>query len=150
MARWQRRQWLPTAAAVATMVVAEATATATVMMAAATAGVKKQQSTSNGSVEGGRWTWARQRVTTNNKSAWPMMRVVTKRAARVMAIVTRVAGEWRRRWWRREKRVRTSRAMVTRAVGNKEGGGDGGNMVRNNDDGLIPVIVQQAVLFGLC
>jgi hypothetical protein len=45
--------------------------------------------------------------------------------------------------------VRTSRAMVTRAVGNKEGGGDGGNMVRNNDDGLIPVIVQQAVLFGL-
>jgi len=55
-------------AAVAVMVVAEATATETVMTAAAMAGVKRQQSTSNGSVEGRRWTRARQRVTTSNKS----------------------------------------------------------------------------------
>jgi len=45
------------------MVVAEATATATVMTVAAIAGVKRQQSTSDGSVEGGRWTRTRQRVT---------------------------------------------------------------------------------------
>jgi hypothetical protein len=32
-------------------------------------------------------------------------------------------------------------------VGNEEGGGDGGNMARNNDDGLVPVVVQQAVLY---
>ena len=37
--------------------------------------------------------------------------------------------------------------MVTRVVGDKEGGGNGGNMARNNDDGLIPVVVQQAVLY---
>ena len=80
-----------TAAAMAAMVVAEATAP--VMMAAATAGVNKQQSTSGGSVKGGRWTQARQRVTRNNKSAWPMMRAATKRAAMAMATVTRVVGE---------------------------------------------------------
>jgi hypothetical protein len=55
------------------MVVAEATATATVMTAVATAGVKRQQSTSDRSAEGGR-------VTTNNESAWPMMKAATKRA----------------------------------------------------------------------
>ncbi len=33
-------------------------------------------------------------------------------------------------------------------VGNEEGGGDGGNMARNNDDGLVPVVVQQAVLYS--
>jgi hypothetical protein len=33
-------------------------------------------------------------------------------------------------------------------VGDEEGGGDGGNMVRNNDDRLVPVIVQQAVLYS--
>ena len=49
-----------TAASVAAMVVAEATAT--VMTADVTAGVKKQQSTSNGSFKGGRWTRARRRV----------------------------------------------------------------------------------------
>jgi hypothetical protein len=38
------------------MVVAEATATETVMTAVATAGVKRQLATSNGGVEGGRWT----------------------------------------------------------------------------------------------
>jgi hypothetical protein len=38
------------------MVVAVATATATVMTLAAMAGVKRQQSTSDGSVKGGRWT----------------------------------------------------------------------------------------------
>ena len=72
----------------------------TVMTAVATAmvGVKRQQSTCNGSVKGGRWTRARQRVTTNNKNAWPMMRVATKRAARAMATVTRVASERRQRW----------------------------------------------------
>jgi len=52
---------------VAAMVVAEATATATVMMATATAGVKIQQSTSNETVKGGRWTQILQWVTTNNK-----------------------------------------------------------------------------------
>jgi hypothetical protein len=82
---------------VAAMVVAEATATATVMTADATAGVKKQQSTSDGNVEGGRWTRARRRVTNNNESAWPMMRAVTKRAVRAMAMVTRVADERRQR-----------------------------------------------------
>ena len=79
------------------MVVAEAEATATVMTADATAGVKKQQSTSDGSFEGGRWTRAWRRVTNNNKNAWPMMTAVTKRAVRVMAMVTRVADEQRQR-----------------------------------------------------
>ena len=38
-----------------------------------------------------------------------------------------------------KKRARAARAMVTRVVvvGDKEGDGDGGNMARNNDDGLI-------------
>ncbi len=48
-----------------------------------------------------------------------------------------------------KKRVRVTRVVVTRMVGNEEGNGDGGNMVRNNDDGLVPVVMQQAVL-GLC
>ncbi len=43
-------------------------------------------------------------------------------------------------------RVRAARVMVTRVVGDREGGGNGGNMVRNNEDGLIPVVVQQAGL----
>ena len=33
-------------------------------------------------------------------------------------------------------------------VGDEEGGGDEGNMARNNDDGLVPVVVQQAVLYS--
>ena len=33
-------------------------------------------------------------------------------------------------------------------VGDEEGGGDKGNMARNNDDGLVPVVVQQAVLYS--
>ena len=72
----------------------------TVMTAVATAtvGVKRQQSTSHGSVEGGRWTRARQRVTTNNKNVWPMMRAATKKVARAMATVTRVASERRQQW----------------------------------------------------
>ena len=45
-----------------------------------------------------------------------------------------------------KKRVRVARAMGTRVVGNKEGGGNGGNMARNND-GLVPVVVQQAILY---
>ena len=70
-----------TAAAVAAMVVAEATATASVIMgAAAMAGVKRQQSTSDGSVKSGQWTRARQRVTRNNENVWPMIRAATKRA----------------------------------------------------------------------
>jgi hypothetical protein len=32
-------------------------------------------------------------------------------------------------------------------VGHEEGDGDGGNMARENDDGLVPVVVQQAVLY---
>jgi hypothetical protein len=47
-----------------------------------------------------------------------------------------------------KKRARVARAMVTRVVGDEEGDGDGGNMVRNNGDGLVPVIVQQAVLYS--
>jgi hypothetical protein len=70
----------------------------TVMTAAATAGVKIQQSTSNGSVEGGRWTQACQRVVMNNNRAWSMMRAETKRAARERATVTRVAGEQWQQW----------------------------------------------------
>ncbi len=35
-----------------------------------------------------------------------------------------------------KKRVRAAREMVTRVVDDKEGHGDGGNMVRNNDNGL--------------
>jgi hypothetical protein len=80
------------------MVVVEATATSAVMTAAAMAGVKRQQSTSDRSVEGGRWTRAQRRMKTNNESAWPMMRAVTKRAARAMAMLTRVTGERLRRW----------------------------------------------------
>ena len=44
-----------------------------------------------------------------------------------------------------KKRARAARAMGTRVVGNKEGGNARGNMARNND-GLVPVVVQQAVL----
>ncbi len=36
-----------------------------------------------------------------------------------------------------KNRARAARAMVTRVVGNEEGNGDGGKMVRNNDDGLM-------------
>jgi hypothetical protein len=45
-----------------------------------------------------------------------------------------------------KKRMRAARVMVTRVVGDEEGGGDRGNMGRNNDDGLVPVVKQQAVL----
>ena len=45
-------------------------------------------------------------------------------------------------------RVRAARTMVTRVVGNKEGGGNRGNMVSNKDDGLIPIDVQQALLYS--
>jgi hypothetical protein len=46
-----------------------------------------------------------------------------------------------------KKRARSARGrMVTRVVGIEEGGGDGGNMARNNDNGLFPVVVQQAIL----
>jgi hypothetical protein len=47
-----------------------------------------------------------------------------------------------------KKRVRAARAMVTRVVDDKESGGDRGNMVRYNDDGLIPIVVQQAALYS--
>jgi hypothetical protein len=47
-----------------------------------------------------------------------------------------------------KKRARAARAMVTRVVGDKEGDGDGGNMARNNEDGLVPVVVQQPVLYS--
>ena len=126
---------------------AEVTATATVMTAAAMAGGKKQQSTSVRTVDGGWWTRARRRVTTNNKSVWPMMRAGTKMVARAMATVTRVAGE-RATATMVKKRSRAARAMVNREVGDEEGDGDGGNMARNNNDSLIPVIVQQPVLYS--
>ncbi len=44
-----------------------------------------------------------------------------------------------------KKRARAARVMVTRVVGYEEGGGDRGSMARNNNDGLVPVVVQQAV-----
>ena len=47
-----------------------------------------------------------------------------------------------------KKRVRAARVMVTRVVSDEEGDGDGGNMSRNNEDGLVPVVVQQAVLYS--
>ena len=47
-----------------------------------------------------------------------------------------------------KKRARAARAMVTRMVGDEEGDGDGGNMARNNDNGLVPVVVQQPVLYS--
>ena len=31
-------------------------------------------------------------------------------------------------------------STVTRVVGDAEGGGDGGNMARNNDDGLVLIV----------
>ena len=43
-----------------------------------------------------------------------------------------------------KKMARAARAMVTRVVGDKEGDGDRGNMARNNDDGLVSVIVQHS------
>ena len=46
-----------------------------------------------------------------------------------------------------KKRARAARAMVTRVVGHEEGDGDGGNMARENDDGLVPVVVQQTILY---
>jgi len=42
-----------------------------------------------------------------------------------------------------KKRVRAARAIVTRVVGDEEGGGDGVNMARNNDNGLVPIVVQR-------
>jgi hypothetical protein len=47
-----------------------------------------------------------------------------------------------------KKRARAARAMVTRVVGDEEGDGDGGKMARNNDDGLVPIVVQQPVLYS--
>ena len=40
-----------------------------------------------------------------------------------------------------KKRARGARVMVTRVVGNQEE-----NMARNNNDGLVPVVVQQVIL----
>ena len=45
--------------------------------------------------------------------------------------------------WAREARV-----MVMRVVGDEEGDGDVGNMARNNDDSLVPIVVQQPVLYS--
>ena len=41
-----------------------------------------------------------------------------------------------------KKRVRVARTIVTRVVGDEEGGGDGVNMARKNDNGLVPIVVQ--------
>jgi hypothetical protein len=46
-----------------------------------------------------------------------------------------------------KKRARATRATVMRVVGDEEGNGDGGNMARNNVDGLVPIVVQQPVLY---
>ena len=48
-----------------------------------------------------------------------------------------------------KKMARAARRVmvVTRVVGNKEGNDDGGNMERNNDNSLIPIVMQQAVLY---
>jgi hypothetical protein len=48
----------------------------------------------------------------------------------------------------RATRARATRAMVTRVVGDEEGDGDGGNMVRNNNDGLVPIVIQQPVMYS--
>ena len=47
-----------------------------------------------------------------------------------------------------KKRARAARAMVTRVVGDEEGSGDRENMARNNDNGLVPIVMQQAVLYS--
>jgi len=47
-----------------------------------------------------------------------------------------------------KKRVRVARVMVTRVVGVEEGSGNGGNMVRNNNNCLVPIVVQQSVLYS--
>jgi hypothetical protein len=47
-----------------------------------------------------------------------------------------------------KKRVRVARAMVTRVVVDKEGDGDRGNMVRNNNNSLVPIVVQQPILYS--
>ena len=44
-----------------------------------------------------------------------------------------------------KKRVRVARVMVMRVVGDEEGGGGRGSMARNNGNGLVPIVVQQAV-----
>ena len=41
-----------------------------------------------------------------------------------------------------KKRVRVARTIVTRVVGDEEGGGDRVNMARKNDNGLVPIVVQ--------
>jgi hypothetical protein len=46
-----------------------------------------------------------------------------------------------------KKRARAARVMVMRVVGDEEGDGDGGNMARNNNIGLVPIVVQQPVLY---
>jgi hypothetical protein len=38
--------------------------------------------------------------------------------------------------------------MVTRVVVDKEGDGDRGNMVRNNNNSLVPIVVQQPILYS--
>ena len=47
-----------------------------------------------------------------------------------------------------KKRVRAARVMVTRVVVDEEGNGDRGNMARENDDGLVTVVVQQPILYS--
>jgi hypothetical protein len=44
-------------------------------------------------------------------------------------------GGWRATATVAKKMARAARAMVTRVVGNEEGGGKGGTMARNKDDG---------------
>jgi len=45
------------------------------------------------------------------------------------------------------KRVARAMATVTRVVGDKEGDSDGGNMVRKNNNSLVPVVMLQAILY---
>ena len=85
---------------------------------------------------------------TNNESAWPMMRAATKRVARGRGDGNGYEVGGRATATMVRKRTRAARAMVTRVVGDEEGDGDGGNMTRNNDNGLVPVVVQQPVLYS--
>ncbi len=121
---------------------AEVTATVTVMTAAATVGDEKQQSTSIGravdtSTMAGN-DEQQKRVADDegsNKEGGKGDGDGDKGGGRVTATMVK-------------KRVRAARAMVPRVVGDEEGDGDGGNMARNNDDGLVPIVVQQPVLYS--
>ena len=98
-----------------------------VMTAAAMMGVKRQQSTIDGSVEGGRWTQAQQRVMTNNKKYVADDEGSNEEGGK-KGDGNGDEGGGRATATMVQKRARTARAMVMRVVGDEEGDGNGGNI----------------------